>query len=194
MHGKHFIVVPEIVFVNFLEISTSQYYAGLSSPGTIEESPLSNYDNVMRVNARAPYQLTQLALPHLRKTKGNIVNMSSVVSARAVRTENDFFTTVLINLPIQKASFLIIYFVNWCSEGYQQYYGHDFFHLFSLVFQFVNYASYSMSKAALDNLTWSASHENAKYGVRVNAVNPGYIPTKINRRGTLTDQEIYEVG
>jgi len=35
------------------------------------------------VNVRSVYQLTALAVPHLIKTKGNIVNVSSVAGLRA---------------------------------------------------------------------------------------------------------------
>ncbi|OWR51993.1 short-chain dehydrogenease/reductase like protein [Danaus plexippus plexippus] len=37
----------------------------------------------MNTNVRAPYQLTMLAVPYLVKTKGNIVNVSSVAGLRS---------------------------------------------------------------------------------------------------------------
>ncbi|XP_067668786.1 uncharacterized oxidoreductase MexAM1_META1p0182-like isoform X2 [Haliotis asinina] len=40
---------------------------------------------------------------------------------------------------------------------------------------------YAMSKAALDSFTRYLAHEMVSHGVRVNAVNPGYIPTEITR-------------
>ena len=51
--------------------------------GTIENTSLEQYDNVMNVNLRAVYHLTMLATPHLIKTKGNIVNVSSVNGIRS---------------------------------------------------------------------------------------------------------------
>jgi len=39
--------------------------------------------SVFNVNVRSVYQLTALAVPHLIKTKGNIVNVSSVTGLRA---------------------------------------------------------------------------------------------------------------
>lgn len=41
---------------------------------------ISNYDRISATNVRGTYVLTQLAVPHLTETKGNIVNVSSVVS------------------------------------------------------------------------------------------------------------------
>lgn len=40
---------------------------------------------------------------------------------------------------------------------------------------------YGASKAALEHLTRSMAHEWAGYGINVNAINPGYIETDINR-------------
>uniref|UniRef100_A0A7E4V1K7 Short-chain dehydrogenase n=1 Tax=Panagrellus redivivus TaxID=6233 RepID=A0A7E4V1K7_PANRE len=39
-----------------------------------------NYDYVFAVNVRAVFRLVELATPHLEKTKGNIINVSSIVS------------------------------------------------------------------------------------------------------------------
>ncbi|CAH0718954.1 unnamed protein product, partial [Brenthis ino] len=40
---------------------------------------IKSFDNIMRVNVRAAVFLITLATPHLMKTKGNVVNISSVV-------------------------------------------------------------------------------------------------------------------
>ena len=58
--------------------------AGVLEMGTIENSSLEQYDRIMNVNVRAIYQLTMLATPELVKTKGNIVNISSVNGIRSV--------------------------------------------------------------------------------------------------------------
>jgi NAD(P)-dependent dehydrogenase (short-subunit alcohol dehydrogenase family) len=42
-------------------------------------------------------------------------------------------------------------------------------------------ATYCMSKAALDQLTRCASVDLAKYGIRVNSVNPGVVKTNLHR-------------
>ncbi|XP_063829293.1 3-oxoacyl-[acyl-carrier-protein] reductase FabG-like [Ostrinia nubilalis] len=44
------------------------------------------FDSVMRTNLRAPYLLTSLALPYLIKTKGNVVNISSILAYRPLAT------------------------------------------------------------------------------------------------------------
>ncbi|XP_077551875.1 meso-2,3-butanediol dehydrogenase-like [Haemaphysalis longicornis] len=59
--------------------------AGIYLPGSLEEGSLENYDELMRTNLRAPLHMLKYALPHLRKAKGSVVNVSSVVSLRAAR-------------------------------------------------------------------------------------------------------------
>ncbi|XP_068461402.1 3-oxoacyl-[acyl-carrier-protein] reductase FabG-like [Clinocottus analis] len=57
--------------------------AGILVMGSIETSDLAQYDRVMNINVRAVYHLTQLCVPHLIKTKGSIVNVSSINGERA---------------------------------------------------------------------------------------------------------------
>jgi NAD(P)-dependent dehydrogenase (short-subunit alcohol dehydrogenase family) len=57
--------------------------AGILSNGTIENTPLSDWDYMMNINVRSPFYLTQCALPHLISRKGNVVNVSSVTGIRA---------------------------------------------------------------------------------------------------------------
>lgn len=57
--------------------------AGRGAAGTIETTTLEQYDEMMNLNVRSVYELTMLAAPHLIKTKGNIVNVSSVAGLRA---------------------------------------------------------------------------------------------------------------
>ena len=56
---------------------------GVISMGTCEALSMEAYDQMFNVNVKAPYHLTKLAIPHLRKTKGNIVNVSSVNGIRS---------------------------------------------------------------------------------------------------------------
>merc|ERR1711994_568075 len=56
---------------------------GVLEMGNIENTTLDQYDRVMNVNVRAIYQLTMLATPELVKTKGNVVNISSVNGIRS---------------------------------------------------------------------------------------------------------------
>ncbi|EDW59733.1 meso-2,3-butanediol dehydrogenase [Drosophila virilis] len=57
--------------------------AGILEMGSIENTSLEQYDRVMNTNVRALYQLTMLATPELVKTKGSIVNVSSVNGIRS---------------------------------------------------------------------------------------------------------------
>jgi NAD(P)-dependent dehydrogenase (short-subunit alcohol dehydrogenase family) len=57
--------------------------AGHISSGSIENTSLASWDAMMNVNLRAVFQLMQAAAPHLIKTKGNIVNVSSVTGLRS---------------------------------------------------------------------------------------------------------------
>ncbi len=57
--------------------------AGILSSGTIENTTLRDYDQMMDVNVRAVFHLMQLAVPHLAARGGNIVNVSSVTGLRA---------------------------------------------------------------------------------------------------------------
>jgi NAD(P)-dependent dehydrogenase (short-subunit alcohol dehydrogenase family) len=48
------------------------------------------FDYTIRVNLRAPYVLTHLAVPHLSKTKGCVVNVSSAQSSRTAPTRGAY--------------------------------------------------------------------------------------------------------
>jgi NAD(P)-dependent dehydrogenase (short-subunit alcohol dehydrogenase family) len=57
--------------------------AGHISSGTIENTSLDAWDDMMNVNVRAAFQLMQKATPSLIERRGNIVNVSSVTGMRA---------------------------------------------------------------------------------------------------------------
>ena len=57
--------------------------AGIIGNGTIENTTLEFWDNMMDINLRSLFRLTQLALPSIIDRKGNIVNVSSVTGVRA---------------------------------------------------------------------------------------------------------------
>ncbi|RXG53607.1 3-oxoacyl-[acyl-carrier-protein] reductase FabG [Armadillidium vulgare] len=57
--------------------------AGILESGSIENTSLEQYDRLMNTNVRSIYHLTMLAVPHLIKTQGNIVNVSSVNGVRS---------------------------------------------------------------------------------------------------------------
>ena len=53
---------------------------------------------------------------------------------------------------------------------------------------FPNLLAYSVSKAAIDQLTRCAALDLASNGVRVNAVNPGVVVTNLHKRGGMGDE------
>ena len=57
--------------------------AGHISSGTIENTKLEAWDAMMDVNLRAVFLTMQMAAPYLIKSKGNIVNISSVTGLRS---------------------------------------------------------------------------------------------------------------
>jgi NAD(P)-dependent dehydrogenase (short-subunit alcohol dehydrogenase family) len=57
--------------------------AGHIANGTIENTPLADWDAMMNVNLRAVFNLMQQAVPSLIERRGNIVNVSSVTGLRA---------------------------------------------------------------------------------------------------------------
>lgn len=57
--------------------------AGISVKNNIENITLESFDTIFDTNVRSVIRLTQLAVQHLQKTKGNVVNVSSVAGLRA---------------------------------------------------------------------------------------------------------------
>ena len=52
--------------------------AGIMQEACIEDMPLADWERTLQVNLTAPFLLIKAALPHLRKTKGSIVNIGSI--------------------------------------------------------------------------------------------------------------------
>jgi NAD(P)-dependent dehydrogenase (short-subunit alcohol dehydrogenase family) len=57
--------------------------AGILANGTIESTTLAAWDEMLNVNLRAVFYLMHLAVPHLERTGGNVVNVSSVTGLRS---------------------------------------------------------------------------------------------------------------
>lgn len=56
---------------------------GVISAQSLMNLHIDDYDRVMNTNVRSAVILTKLAVPHLIRTKGNIVNVSSITGTRA---------------------------------------------------------------------------------------------------------------
>lgn len=56
--------------------------AGRGVFGSIETTSLDQLDDMLNINVRGAYHITMLAVPHLIKSKGNIVNVSSITGIR----------------------------------------------------------------------------------------------------------------
>ncbi len=57
--------------------------AGIILNGSIENTTLEDWDEMMNINLRAVFFMMQQCVPHLEKTKGNVVNVSSVAGLRS---------------------------------------------------------------------------------------------------------------
>lgn len=58
--------------------------AGTTKLTYLLTSSLEDYDDIFDINVRALVHLTKLAAPHLIKTKGSVINLSSVAGQRVV--------------------------------------------------------------------------------------------------------------
>jgi NAD(P)-dependent dehydrogenase (short-subunit alcohol dehydrogenase family) len=124
-------------FEHFGQIDVLINSAGIILNGSIENTTLDDWDKMMNINLRSLFYLMNRCVPHLEKTGGNIINVSSVAGSRA----------------------------------------------------FPNVLAYCVSKAAVDQLTRCAALELAEKKVRVNAVNPGVVETKLHKRSGMNDSD-----
>ncbi|XP_075973755.1 L-fucose dehydrogenase-like [Anticarsia gemmatalis] len=58
-----------------------------------QPNALEIFDKVMATNIRAPVMITNLAVPHLIKTKGNIINISSIAATRVISEQSFSYCT-----------------------------------------------------------------------------------------------------
>ncbi|XP_047037955.1 3-oxoacyl-[acyl-carrier-protein] reductase FabG-like [Helicoverpa zea] len=65
----------------FKQIDVLVNCAGKISVTSLFDTTMENFDDLIAINLRAPYKMTQLCTPHLRKTKGNIVNVFGAPTA-----------------------------------------------------------------------------------------------------------------
>ncbi|CAG9791676.1 unnamed protein product [Diatraea saccharalis] len=95
--GKHIIIKADVsndedakriiseTVTKFGQLDVLVNNAGIIAFGSILEGTiLETYDKIMKINLRAIVHLTMLAAPHLVKTKGNIINISSIAGSIVV--------------------------------------------------------------------------------------------------------------
>ncbi|XP_075744188.1 glucose 1-dehydrogenase 2-like [Rhipicephalus microplus] len=58
--------------------------AGIPMQGKVQDAPMENFYRVWDTNFRGQVMMTQKAVPHLRHTKGSIVNVSSISSLTTI--------------------------------------------------------------------------------------------------------------
>ncbi|KAK2160402.1 hypothetical protein LSH36_134g05084 [Paralvinella palmiformis] len=96
MQVPHYVVgdvTKEVDNIRLMESTLNKYgqldilvnNAGIIQTGSIENTSLAQYDHIMNTNVRSIYHITMLSVPHLVKTKGSIVNVSSVNGMRSVQ-------------------------------------------------------------------------------------------------------------
>ena len=68
---------------NFGQIDVLVNAAGIIANGTVEDTTLDEWDKMMNINLRSVFYLMKICVPHLEKTKGNVVNVSSVAGTRS---------------------------------------------------------------------------------------------------------------
>ncbi len=68
---------------NFGHIDVLINAAGIIKNGSIEDTSLDDWDNMMNINLRSVFYLMHKCVPSLAETRGSIVNVSSVTGPRA---------------------------------------------------------------------------------------------------------------
>ena len=68
---------------HFGQIDVLVNAAGILKQGNIENTTLDEWDKMMNINVRSVFYLMQSCIPQLERTKGNIVNVSSVTGLRS---------------------------------------------------------------------------------------------------------------
>ncbi len=57
--------------------------AGIIASGTIENTPMAQWEEMFAINTQAPFRLMQKAMPYLTERQGSVVNVSSVTGLRS---------------------------------------------------------------------------------------------------------------
>jgi len=67
--------------------------AGIVVDGSVETADMDDWDRSMNTNVKSVFMLSRLAMPYLRKTRGSIVNVASVVAIKGVKNRAIYSAT-----------------------------------------------------------------------------------------------------
>lgn len=77
--------------------------AGIVIGGNVEETPLQDFERVMAVNVAGTFLMCKYAMPHLRRQKGVIVNISSLVAVKGIANRAAYSASKGAVLALSKA-------------------------------------------------------------------------------------------
>ena len=147
---------------------------GVIRGGAADAIDVDNFDFNMSVNTRGAFCIMAACIPHLKKTKGNVVHVSCRLDS-SKRTCVSHRRGKLAHFPHLLRGVCVCVCQVSSVTGQQSFGG---------------CLSYCCSKAAVDMMVKCAAVDLAPHGVRVNSVNPGVIVTNLHRRGGM-DPESY---
>lgn len=77
--------------------------AGLAQSKPFAEIAIEEYERIMQTNVRAPFFLTQRALPYLKASKGRVINVASVVAHKGYPLQSVYAASKHALLGFSKA-------------------------------------------------------------------------------------------
>ena len=104
-------ITNEVDCKNLIEISLQHYgridvlinNAGVSMRGTLEQLSPDVISKIFKVNTIGPVMLTQMALPHIRQSKGSIVFISSLAGLQGLPAINIYSAAKMALTAIAEA-------------------------------------------------------------------------------------------
>lgn len=80
LHGAEAVVAQAVAKFGGLDAVVN--CAGISEPARLEETTEASWQRVLNINLSASWRMCRAALPELKKTRGNIVNIASFAGKR----------------------------------------------------------------------------------------------------------------
>ena len=77
--------------------------AGVALSKPFGETTIEDFDRVMATNVRAPFILIRSALPHLRKARGRVINIASVVAHKGYPLQSAYAASKHALLGLSKS-------------------------------------------------------------------------------------------